>query len=342
MDLPTIWFLLWGLLWAVYFISDGFDLGIGTLMPFVAKTDDEKRILYNVMGPLWDGNEVWLITAGGVTFAAFPKTYAVMFSALYTPLMLLLFALIVRGVAFEFRSKLESPAWRRLWDTCLFVGSMLPAVLLGVAFANIFHGIAIDSEGVYQGSLLTLLNPYGLLGGVLFLTLFLQHGSLYLACRTEGVLQERALGAAKGAWWAVLVAAVLFLVASAFATGLYTNYLSNPILFVIPLLTVVALLFVKVFAARGAFWKAWFASAGTIIGATFYGIVGLYPNMFPSSIDPAYHITVHGAASSPKTLLIMFVLALIFTPVVLAYQFWAHRLFRHRTTEKDLSYEEAY
>ena len=167
MDLGTIWFVLWGVLWAVYFILDGFDLGIGSIMPFFAKSDEEKRIMYNAMGPFWDGNEVWLITAGGVTFAAFPRTYAVMFSALYTPLMLLLFALILRGVSFEFRSKVDSPGWRKLWDTCNFLGSFLPALLLGVAFANIFKGIPIDAEGILHGNLLTLLNPYGLAGGVL-------------------------------------------------------------------------------------------------------------------------------------------------------------------------------
>src|SRR5512136_137373 len=160
--LETIWFVLWGLLWAVYFVLDGFDLGLGTLMPFVAKDERERRVVVNAMGPFWDGNEVWLLTAGGVTFAAFPKAYAVMFSGLYTPLMLLLFALILRGVAFEFRGKVDSDPWRRTWDTCLVAGSFLPALLLGVAFANIFKGIPIDAAGIFHGNLLTLLNPYGL------------------------------------------------------------------------------------------------------------------------------------------------------------------------------------
>ena len=164
--LETIWFVLWGVLWAVYFMLDGFDLGLGSLLPVLAKNDTERRVVYNAMGPVWDGNEVWLITAGGVTFAAFPGTYAVMFSALYTPLLLLLFGLIIRGVAFEFRSKLEDLGWRKLWDTCLIVGSFVPALLLGVAFANIFQGIPIDKNGVFHGTLLTLLNPYGLLGGL--------------------------------------------------------------------------------------------------------------------------------------------------------------------------------
>ena len=193
--LQTIWFLLWGLLWAIYFMLDGFDLGLGTLRPFIARNDTESRIIYNVMGPFWDGNEVWLITAGGVTFAAFPTTYAVMFSTLYAPLLLILFGLIIRAVSFEFRGQIDSPGWRKLWDTCLFVGSFVPALLFGVAFANIFQGIPFDDKGVFHGTLFTLLNPYGILGGMLFVLLFLLHGSLWLAVKAEGPLYDRAAGA---------------------------------------------------------------------------------------------------------------------------------------------------
>ena len=157
MILQSIWFYLWGLLWAVFFITDGFDFGVGTLYPFLGKTDRDKRVMINSLGPLWDGNEVWLITAGGVTFAAFPLVYAVMFSSLYTALMLILFALILRGVSFEFRGKVDSPAWRRLWDTCIFIGSAAPALLFGVAFANIFQGLPLDENHLFQGNLLTLL-----------------------------------------------------------------------------------------------------------------------------------------------------------------------------------------
>ncbi len=165
---------------------DGFDLGLGTLMPFLAKDDTDRRVIYRAMGPFWDGNEVWLITAGGVTFAAFPTTYAVMFSGLYSALMLILFALILRGVSMVFRGEVDDPRWRRLWDTGLFLGSFLPALLFGVAFANLFKGIPIDAEGIFQGNLLTLLNPYGLAGGLLFVLLFLVHGSLWLAVKTHG------------------------------------------------------------------------------------------------------------------------------------------------------------
>ena len=181
--LQSIWFLLWGILWGVYFMLDGFDLGLGTLKPFISRNDTDKRIAYNAMGPFWDGNEVWLVMAGGVTFAAFPTTYAVMFSSLYSPLLLILFGLIIRAVSFEFRGKIDSTAWKGLWDLCHFVGSFGPALLFGVAFANIFQGIPINADGVLQGNLLSLLNPYGILGGALFVLLFLVHGALWLAVK---------------------------------------------------------------------------------------------------------------------------------------------------------------
>ena len=212
--LQTIWFLLWGILWAVYFMLDGFDLGLGTLMPVYAKTDKERSLVYRAMGPFWDGNEVWLITAGGVTFAAFPTTYAVMFSGLYSALMLLLFALIFRGVSFAFREEVNSPGWKRVWDTCLTIGSFLPALLLGVAFANIFHGLPIDKEGIYQGTFFTLLNPYGLAGGILFVLLFMVHGSLWLIVKSEGAPHDRAVKLVSKLWAVLLVVAVIFLAAS--------------------------------------------------------------------------------------------------------------------------------
>jgi len=340
--LETIWFLLWGVLWAVYFMLDGFDLGMGILAPFIAGDDTDRRVIYNSMGPFWDGNEVWLITAGGVTFAAFPTTYAVMFNALYTPLLLLLFALIFRAVALEFRGKIEGQGWRKLWDVCHFLGSFLPALLLGVAFANIFKGIPIDEEGMFQGNLFTLLNPYGLLGGILFVLLFLVHGALWLAIKAEGPLAEKAGKAAGLLWWPLLLVAVVFLAATWFATGLYGNYLANPALWLIPLVTVAALLVTRVLVARKAWWGAWFASSLTIVGATLFGVVGLYPNLFPSSLDPAYSLTIFNSSSSPLTLKIMLGVALTFVPIVIVYQIWVYYLFRGRVTSDDLASDEAY
>lgn len=342
MILESIWFFVWGLLWAVFFMTDGFDFGVGTLYPFVGKTEDEKRIMVNSLGPLWDGNEVWLLTAGGVTFAAFPKVYAVMFSSLYSPLMLILFALIVRGVSFEFRGKIDSPGWRKLWDTCIFLGSALPALLFGVAFGNIFQGIAFDANGVYQGTLFTLLNPYGLLAGVLFMLLFLMHGALWLCIKTSGALGDRVSTIAKVIWPLELVVAVIFLIATAFATNLYDNYLANPALFLVILLTVAGLLGIRVYLARKAYFKAWFSSSLTIVGATFFGVIGLFPNMFPSSIDSAFNLTAHNSASSPLTLKIMLTVALIFVPIVIGHQAWAYNLFKGKITPENLAEEGVY
>ncbi|WP_300674211.1 cytochrome d ubiquinol oxidase subunit II [Desulfoluna sp.] len=335
MVLQSTWFFLWGLLWAIFFITDGFDFGVGTLYPFLGKNDTDKRTMIAAIGPLWDGNEVWLITAGGVTFAAFPKVYAVMFSSLYTPLMLILFALIIRGVSFEFRDQIKSPAWTRVWDTAIFVGSFVPALLFGVAFANIFMGIPFNGDGVYEGTLLTLLNPYGLAGGVLFVLLFTLHGALWLCIRTDGDLQQRTIRTARILWPVLVVAAVTFLGASWFATDLYNNYLAQPALFLVIVFTVIALLAIRIFIAREAWFKAWFASCATIFGATFYGIVGLFPNLFPSSLDAAFSLSAFTDSSSPLTLKIMLGVVLIFIPLVIGYQVWAYSVFSHKVTEED-------
>jgi cytochrome bd ubiquinol oxidase subunit II len=338
--LGIIWFLLWGVLWAVYFMLDGFDLGLGTVMPAVAKTEEERRLVYRAMGPFWDGNEVWLITAGGVTFAAFPATYAVLFSGLYTPLMLLLFALILRGVTFAFRGKVDDPRWRRIWDACLVVGSFLPALLLGVAFANLFKGLPIDGEGIFQGNLFTLLNPYGLVGGLLFVAIFAMHGSLWLTTKAEGELQAQGGSVAKKIWPLVLLLAVIFLLASLRVTNLYDNYVANPVLFLIPALAVLALLATRVFMAMSSWWKAFMASAVTIVSTTLFGVVGLYPNLIPSTIDPRFSMTVTNSSSSPLTLKIMLGVALTFVPIVIAYQVWVHFLFKDKLGDEEVAYEE--
>ena len=338
MELQTIWFFLWGLLWAMYFMTDGFDLGIGTLYPFLGKSNEDKQTMINAMGPLWDGNEVWLLTAGGVTFAAFPLVYSVMFSSLYTALMLILFALIIRGVSFEFRNKIKHPAWMKVWDTCIFIGSVAPAILFGVAFANIFRGIPINGEGLFQGNLFTLLNPYGLLGGVLFLMLFVQHGANWIIIKSEGDLQQRAIDLSKKIWPVLVAVAVIFLVASWFATPLYKNYLTWPVLWLVILGTVAALLCIRLFLNQENWFKTWFASALTIVGATFFGVIGLYPNLFPSSIDPAFSLSAHNASSSPLTLKIMLAVVILFVPLVLAYQIWTYWMFKDKVTQEDWMY----
>lgn len=342
MDLQIIWFLLWGLLWAVFFMTDGFDFGVGSLLPFLGKTDEEKRIMINSMGPLWDGNEVWLITAGGVTFAAFPKVYSVMFSSLYSALMLILFALILRGVSLEFRSKVEDSRWRLVWDMSIFLGSLAPAILFGVAFANIFQGIPIDQNGIYHGTLFTLLNPYGLMGGLLFLFLFLVHGALWLCVKTEGDLQTRAILTAKTLWPVLVAVAVGFLIATYYSTNLYDNYMKAPVLFAILVFDVAALLGIRYFISKQSYIKAWFSSAATIVLCTFFGVFGIFPNLLPSSISPEFSLSAFNASSSPLTLKIMLIVVVIFIPVVIAYQVWAYHLFKDKVTLHDLAEEEAY
>ena len=331
--LQTIWFILWGVLWAGYFILDGFDLGVGSLYPFVAENEAERQIVHGSILPYWDGNEVWLISAGGVTFAAFPTTYAVMFSSLYAALMLVLFSLIIRGVSVDFRAKVETQNLRRWCDRGIFFGSLLPALLLGVAFANIFRGVPIDGEGIFHGTLLTLLNPYGLAGGALFVLLFSVHGSLWLTIKTEGEIQRRASVLASKLWLALLVVAVGFLGFSAFVTDLYLNYLSHPVLFAIPLVAVAALLLTRLFIARTNWWRAWTSSAVTIAFVTFFGLGGLFPNLFPSSLDPAYSLTAFNSSSSPLTLKIMLVVAGVMVPTVIGYQVWAYVFFKGKVKE---------
>jgi cytochrome d ubiquinol oxidase subunit II len=340
--LETIWFILWGVLWSVYFMLDGYDLGLGSLLPFVAKNETERRIVYRAMGPYWDGNEVWLITAGGVTFAAFPATYAMMFSSLYSPLMLILFALIFRGVSLAFRGEVDHPRWKAFWDRCLVAGSFLPALLFGVAFANIFRGLPFDAAGNYQGTLLGLLNPYGLAGGVLFVCLFLVHGALWLAVKTTGDLQARAGAMARRIWPVLLVVAAMFLLGTRTGTPLFNNYAARPLLLLIPVLAVASLLAVYVLMKKAAWWQAWFASCLTIVAVTLFGVAGLYPNLFPSNLDPSASLTAFNSASSPKTLKIMLGVALTFVPLVIAYQTWVHLLFKDKIKEQDVTYDETY
>ncbi len=337
--LESIWFLLWGVLWAVYFVLDGFDLGIGTLMPFLAKNEYEKRVMYNAGGPFWDGNEVWLLSAGGVTFAAFPQAYATMFSGLYSALMLLLFALILRGVSFEFRGKVDSDSWRKVWDGCQVAGSFLPALLLGVAFANLFHGLPINQAHVNTGGLFDLLNPYGLLGGVFFVAMFCLHGALWLSIRATGELKERAMATASRLWPLVLVLVLAFLAYSYVNTQLFGNFRKSPHLFLILAAAVAGLLLSRLYLAQGQAWKAWGGSAVFIACVALFGVVGLYPAIIISTLNPAWSLTIYNASSSPLTLKIMLGVALVFVPVVIGYQVWSLLTFGKAITgEHDLEY----
>jgi cytochrome d ubiquinol oxidase subunit II len=342
MELQITWFILWAVLWAVYFMLEGFVLGTGMLSGILSKSDTDKGVLFLTIGPVWNGNEVWLVTAGGATFAAFPTTYALMFSYLYTALLLLLFALIIRGVSLEFREKVNDTRWQSTCDLAIAVSSFLPALLFGVAFGNIFQGLPMDQAG-YHGSFFSLLNPYGILTGILFVLLFAVHGALYASIKTTGALKDRAEKTVGRLWPALLVVAVVFLGYSKFATRLFDNYLQWPVLGLIPLIAVAALIGIRYFASQEAMSAAFAASCLTILFVTFTGVAGLFPSLIPSSIDPAYSLTIFNSSSSQYTLVVMTVVALIFVPIVIAYKIWVYRVFRDRIGEKDvLSNTEAY
>jgi cytochrome bd ubiquinol oxidase subunit II len=334
MNLATFWFILIAILWSGYFVLEGFDFGVGILLPFLGRDDTERRVLVNTIGPVWDGNEVWLLTAGGAMFAAFPLWYASLFSGFYLALLLILAALIVRGVCFEFRSKVDSPRWRASWDRAIFAGSALPALLWGVAFANIVRGVPLNAQHVYTGNLLTLLNWYGLLGGLVTLSLFTLHGAIFLGLRTTGELRQRARQAAVAAALAAIPLAAVFLTVTQVSHG-------KPATDVTAALAAIALIGGAAAAFRG--WEAW-AFAGTALTlvlavATLFG--DLYPNVLPSTTNTAYSLTVNNASSAHYTLVVMTWVALIFTPVVLAYQGWTYWVFRTRLTRSDIATKPA-
>jgi cytochrome d ubiquinol oxidase subunit II len=328
MDLNTVWFILVAVLFIGYFFLEGFDFGVGVLLPFLGRNDKERRIVINTIGPFWDGNEVWLITAGGAMFAAFPNWYATMFSGFYLALFLMLVALIVRGVAFEFRSKDKNPAWRSLWDWMIFVGSFVPALLWGVAIANLVRGVPIDSKMTYIGGFWNLLNPYALVGGLASLATFTLHGAIFLTLKTEGSMMERARVAAGKVWLPAVVLSVLFAGASYFATDIFTRLGIDPGL--IPVGAAGAMLATGWFIrSRHEGWA--FAMTGLAIAlATITVFMGLYPRVMVSSLNPDWSLTIYNASSSPYTLRVMTIVALVFVPIVLIYQGWSYWIFRER------------
>jgi len=339
MSLQELWFFLWVLLWAVYFALDGFDLGLGTLIPFISKTEKERRVIYRSIGPFWDGNEVWLVAAGGITFAAFPGTYASMFSSLYAVLMLVLFGLIFRGVSVEFRGSVENKTWGKVWDYCMMAGSFLPAFFFGVTFANLFKGIPIGEDGVFRGSMFSFFNIYALFGGLLFVLLFIFHGSIWLSIKSEKRLHARAKSLSKKLMYPLVAAIVLFVLLTEVYTDLLDNYLKNPLLLVIPLIILILPFYSRISIQKDRPWRAWFSSALLIIATTFFGYIGMYPNLVLSSIDPKYNRTLYNSSSSPLTLKIMLIVVAVFIPLVILYQIWTYSLFRGKVTEEELKEE---
>jgi cytochrome d ubiquinol oxidase subunit II len=328
MNLNMLWFFLIAVLYVGFFILEGFDFGVGMLLPFLGRTDTERRTILNTIGPHWDGNEVWLITAGGATFAAFPHWYATMFSGLYPALFLLLLALITRGVTFEFRSKSAAVNWRRFWDWAIAVASFLAAFLLGVTFANLAKGLPIDANMHYAGTFWTLLNPYGLIGGFSNAAGFLLIGAIFLSLKTVGDLGGRALRAARRLWIPAVILIFALLVTTYFYTDILDHLGVDP--GVIPISAFAALLLAGYFIyQRRNGWA--FGMMATHLALT---LVSCFQIMFPrvliSTVDPAFSLTIYNASSSPYTLTVMSIVALIFVPVVLAYQAWTYWVFRKR------------
>ncbi|CAL9506822.1 MULTISPECIES: cytochrome d ubiquinol oxidase subunit II [Streptomyces] len=323
MELHDVWFVLIAVLWTGYFFLEGFDFGVGVLTKLLARDRPEKRVLINTIGPVWDGNEVWLLTAGGATFAAFPEWYATLFSGFYLPLLLILVCLIVRGVAFEYRVKRPEENWQRNWETAIFWTSLLPAFLWGVAFGNIVRGVKIDQDFNYAGGVLDLLNPYALLGGLVTLSLFTFHGTVFVGLKTVGEIRERARKLA------LRVGAVTALLALAFL--LWTQSEQGDGASLVAVVVAVASLVMALVAARaGREGWAFTLSGLTIVATVAVLFLTLFPNVMPSTLNPDWSLTVTNASSSPYTLKIMTWCAAVATPVVMVYQGWTYWVFRKR------------
>lgn len=325
MDLAYLWFWIVGFLFIGYFVLDGFDFGVGMSLPFLGKDDIGRRQIINTIGPVWDLNETWLIVAGACMFASFPEWYATLFSGFYLPLLIILLALILRGVSFEYRHQRDSLKWKKGFDTMIVVGSALPSFLWGVAFANIVQGVPIDQDFEFTGSLLTLLNPYGILGGLTTLLLFFVHGVTFVALKTDGQVHRDARRLASRAGLITIVVAATFLAITVW------EHFSWPVL---ALASVAALTLIAsvVSNMRDREGRAFAFGAATIVSAVLALWFALYPSVMPSSTDPAYSLTIENASSTPYTLMIMTWAAVIFLPMVLLYQGWTYWVFRKRVS----------
>ncbi len=330
MELHDVWFVLIAVLWIGYFFLEGFDFGIGILTKLLARDRPEKRVLINTIGPVWDGNEVWLLTAGGATFAAFPEWYATLFSGFYLPLLIILVCLIVRGVAFEYRAKRPEEKWQRNWEQAIFWTSLIPAFLWGVAFANIVRGVKIDAHKEYVGTFWDLLNPFSILGGLVTLALFTFHGAVFASLKTLGDIRERARVLALKLGLVTAVLALGFLVWTQASRGDTKSLVA---------MAVAVLALVGAIAAIKAGREGWsFALSGiTIAAAVAMLFLTLFPNVMPSSLNGAWNLTVSNASSSPYTLKIMTWCAGIATPLVLVYQGWTYWVFRKRIGTKNIA-----
>jgi len=365
--LRVIWWVLIGALFVGFALTDGFDMGVGALLPFLGRDDDERRVMINTVGPHWEGNQVWFVLAGGAIFAAWPLVYAAAFSGFYVALLLVLFALFFRPVGFDYRSKVDDPRWRSAWDWGLFAGSAVPALVFGVAFGNLLQGVPFHLDGNlrahYDGSFFGLLNSFALLTGVVSLSMLVMHGATYLQMRTEGELLERARGAAR---LAAIVLIVTFALAGLWlgfgidgyriasipaldapsnplaktvarvAGAWLANYKTYPWAVAAPVLGFAGALGVLAFSAarRGAL--AFVSSALSVLGVIFTAGVSMFPFIMPSSLEPNSSLTVWDATSSPHTLMLMFWATLVFLPIVLGYTIWVYKVMGGRVTVRQV------
>ena len=329
MFLNNLWFVIIAFLWTGYFILEGFDFGVGALLRLVGKDEKGRRVLINTIGPIWDGNEVWVVSAGAATFAAFPEWYASMFSGFYLALLLILVCLIVRGVAFEYRGKGHSDRWRARWDWSILITSWLLALLWGVAFGNIVRGVALDADHEYVGTFLDLLNPFALLVGLTTLALFLAHGAIYLALKTTLEVRQRARSLATSVG---IVAAVLMAVSVGWQQALRGTTWS----LILGVLAVLSMVIAVVLTRAGRDGWAFAASAAATAFLVIGWFASLYPDVLPSTLDPAFSLNIENAASTPYTLNLMSWIALVFSPVFLGYQAWSYWIFRKRISAKSI------
>ncbi len=337
-DLNSIWFALVGVLFIGYAILDGFDLGVGALHLFT-KTDEERRIMINSIGPVWDGNEVWLVTGGGALFAAFPEVYATSFSGFYLAMMLLLVGLIFRAVAIEFRSKEKMTWWRKMWDVSFSVSSILSALLIGVALGNVAWGIPLDQDHEFVGSFFGLLHPYAILVGILTVSLFMMHGAIYVALKTEGEFQQRITKWIRN----TIIFFVICYVATTMATLLYVPNMSEniramPWLFIVPLLNMLAVANVPREIHHGRYFRAFLSSCAAVALLLILFGLEMYPNLLYSNPVVANSLTIYNGASSAKTLKIMLIIALIGMPLVIAYTSTIYWIFRGKVKLDATSY----
>lgn len=333
MDLAYLWFFIVGFLFIGYFVLDGFDFGVGMSLRFLGKDNTDRRVLINTIGPVWDLNETWLIVAGAALFAAFPIWYGTLFSGFYLALLVILLALIVRGVSFEYRHLGKGEKWTNWFDWMIIVGSVVPALLWGVAFANIIQGVPIDETGNYVGNFFTLLNPYALLGGLTTLMLFFTHGVIFITLKTDGELKDRAKALAAKAAIASVPVAAAFLV---WTIWQHIDIAHLMVLVAMAALAAVSLLVTWLLTLAGKEGWSFATMALTIVFAVGFILTALFPNVMPSSIDPAYSLTIENASSTPYTLSVMSWVILFALPLVLAYQGWTYWVFRKRITRSQI------